>query len=167
MSVRKILFPLSLVLCLLFAAVSADAMEKAQFLSVIDGDSLVIELNGRNREVRLIGIDAPEWGQEFGTRAKSFSLKFCYGKTLDVEYDVEKRDRYGRILVYAFADGEMLNEALVRNGLALAVTYKPNVKYQKRLERAQELARKSRSGFWLYGGLKMTPREWRAKHPRK
>lgn len=166
MHVRNFIISLGLVFALLLSASPVRA-EKAQFLSVIDGDSLVLELGGRNVEVRLIGIDAPEWGQEYGTKAKAFSLKFCYGRTVDVEYDVQRLDRYNRTLVYVSVDGRMLNEELVRAGLALAVEYKPNTKHQTRLKKAQAQAEKNRNGFWLHGGLKMTPRQWRAAHPKK
>jgi len=165
MSVRNFLISLSLVLSLLTA--SPARAEKAQFLSAIDGDSLVLEIGGRTVEVRLIGVDAPEWGQEYGTKAKAFTLKYCYGKMVEVEYDVELRDRYKRTLAYVYVGNKMLNEELVRAGLALAVEYKPNTKHQARLATAQAQAEKSRSGFWLHGGLKMTPRQWRASHPKK
>ncbi len=161
MQVRNALFLPILVLILLVSPGLADADDKGTFMSIIDGDSMMVEIRGRAKEVRLIGVDAPEWGQEYGTKAKAFSLKFCYGKTLRLEYDVDRKDRFGRVLAYVYSGRKMLNEELVASGLALAVKYKPNTKYHARLVQAQENAKKSRRGFWLHGGLKMTPREWR------
>lgn len=155
-------------LCLLFILLAlpglSPAAEKARFLNLIDGDSMLVEYKGRSQEVRLIGIDAPEWGQEFGTQAKSYALSFCYGRALTLEFDVKRKDRYGRLLAYVYCDGKMLNEEMVRAGLALAVEYKPNIKHQDRLSRAQRRAESERRGFWLRGGLKETPAQWRKKH---
>ena len=138
--------------------------EEAQFLSIIDGDSLAVEVGGRSCEVRLIGIDAPELGQEFGVQAKSHALRLCYGQRLRLEYDHQRRDRYGRTLAYVYSKDGMLNEEMVRAGLALAVEYRPNVLHQKTFEQAEKTARAERRGFWLRGGLKQTPAQWRKKH---
>jgi micrococcal nuclease len=138
--------------------------EEARFISVIDGDSLVVEVGGRSCEVRLIGIDAPEHGQEFGVQAKSHAMRLCYGRRLGLEYDREKRDRYGRTLAYVYCKGKMVNKEMVLAGLALAVEYGPNVRHQAELEEAEKKARTERRGFWLRGGLKQTPAQWRKQH---
>jgi len=167
MSVRNTLFLFCLVVALFSLPAVSHGMQKGVFISIIDGDSMMVSIEGRAREVRLIGIDAPEWGQEYGTKAKTYSLKFCYGKPLGIEYDVSKRDRFGRMLAYVYVGEKMLNEELVKSGLALAVKYNPNTKHHAQLVRAQEWAKKNRMGFWLHGGLKMTPREWRKTHRKK
>lgn len=164
MAVRKIAFPLWFFFLLLVFPTPSPAADRGILISVIDGDSLMIQIQGRSREVRLIGIDAPEWGQEYGTRAKAFSLKFCYGRPLTLEYDAERKDRFGRVLAYVYDDKKMLNEELVAAGLALARKYEPNTRHHDRLVKAQSLARKSRRGFWLHGGLKETPRQWRKRN---
>jgi len=128
---------------------------------------MLVEYKGRSQEVRLIGIDAPEWGQEYGTNAKSHALKFCYGKTLRLEFDRQKKDRYGRLLAYVYCGKDMLNEELTRAGLALVGKYKPNTKYHDRLLRAQKEAERKRNGFWMRGGLKQTPAQWRKTHKKK
>lgn len=156
----KRLLPCLLAILLLPCAAQA---ESARFLNAIDGDSLMVRLNGRPVEVRLIGVDAPEWDQEYGVRAKAFTVRFCYGKQLRLEYDTEKRDRYGRLLAYVYDDTAMLNKALVQNGLAVPVLIRPNRRHYRDFKRAEALARKERRGFWLRGGLSMTPRQWRQK----
>lgn len=163
MSLRNTLFPLCLLLVLLLFPHESRAQD-ALFISIIDGDSLLVELGGRSCEVRLIGIDAPEHGQEFGVQAKAHALRLCYGKLLKLEFDRQRRDRYGRTLAYVYCDGKLLNAEMVRAGLALAVTYKPNVRHQKELEQAEKEARTQRRGFWVRGGLKQTPAQWRKRH---
>ncbi|WP_319469520.1 thermonuclease family protein [uncultured Pseudodesulfovibrio sp.] len=163
MSIRNAFLISTLLLVLCILPVSGYA-ESARFLTVIDGDSLLVEYQGRSREVRLIGVDCPEWGQEYGTEAKSHALTFCYGKQVRLEFDKSRKDRYGRMLAYVYCGDTMLNEEMVRAGLALAVKYKPNTKYHSRFKRAEKDARLKRRGFWLHGGLKQTPSQWRKRH---
>lgn len=138
--------------------------ENVRFLNIIDGDSLLVEYEGYSQEVRLIGIDAPEWGQEYGTQAKAHAMSFCYGYSLRLEFDKGRKDRYGRLLAYVYCGEKMLNEEMLKAGLALAVKVKPNVKHYTRFKQLEEKARKERRGFWLRGGLKMTPSVWRKKY---
>lgn len=71
------------------------------------------------------------------------------GDRVRIEFDVEKRDQYGRLLgyVYLFA-GRMLNEEIVRAGYATLLTHPPNVKYQERFLRAYREARENQRGLW-------------------
>lgn len=71
------------------------------------------------------------------------------GKEVGLEYDVQQRDKYGRILAYVYLeDGGMFNALLVREGYAHAATFPPNVKYQKLFAESQKEARKNRKGLW-------------------
>ncbi|WP_321513101.1 thermonuclease family protein [uncultured Pseudodesulfovibrio sp.] len=154
---------LLLLLLLTFFPSQAAALD-VQFLRIIDGDSLVVVSGGDSVEVRLIGVDAPEKRQEYSNKAKVFSLKFCHGKRLKLVFDKEKKDHYGRTLAYVYADGEMLNKAIVKAGLALAIKVKPNTRYYAHLKEVEDEARKAKRGFWLFGGLKQTPAQWRRSH---
>ena len=166
MSRRNLLF-LACLLCLCLIRPAAAETVTARFLSVIDGDSLLVEYGGDAWQVRLIGVDAPEFRQEYGIDAKVFSLKFCHDKTLRLEFDLERKDRYGRHLAYVYAGDAMLNEELVRAGLAIPIKVKPNTRYYRRFKAAEQEAIHGKKGFWLRGGLDMTPAQWRKKHPRK
>lgn len=166
MSFRNICFKLVL-LASLFLCAALCAAEDAQFLSIIDGDSMIVEFEGRSREVRLIGIDAPEWGQEYGTQAKSHALHSCYGKMLRLEFDRGRKDRYGRLLAYVYCGDRMLNEVMIRDGLAIAVKVKPNTKHYDRFKALEDEARRKKRGFWMRGGLKQTPAEWRKANGRR
>ena len=161
-NLRMRLCKLLLILLLLFP-VSAQAGD-VRFLKAIDGDSLVVIENGYTKEIRLIGIDAPEWGQEWGVEAKAHLVAFCFGHTLRIEYDREEKDRYGRTLAYLWLGSRMLNESLVQNGLAVPIYVKPNGRYYKRLRAAQDRAKSKGLGFWGQGGLKMSPGQWRRAH---
>jgi len=163
MKSRNLLLILFLLSLLTFLPGRATALD-VQFLHIIDGDSLVVVLGGDSVEVRLIGVDAPEYRQEYSNKAKVFSLKFCHGKSIRLEFDREKKDRYGRTLAYVYADGEMLNEAIIHAGLALAIKIKPNARYYSHFKAVEKEAKKAKRGFWRFGGLKQTPAQWRRAH---
>jgi len=145
---------------------SCARAEAVRLVRVIDGDSLLVELAGRREEVRLIGIDAPEGRQEFGALAREHVVALCRGRELRLEFDQERRDRYGRLLAYLFAGGLMVNEEMVRAGLALTLPVRPNTAHAGRLARAEAEAREAGRGFWAQGGLKLTPTQWRKRHGR-
>ena len=155
---------ISILILLLTTLLSAQDLLKVE--RVVDGDTLLLT-NGE--KVRLIGIDAPESkpnpraekqaameGKDLkniilmGEEATKFVRSFVKpGDEVRIEFDVEKRDRYGRLLGYIYLpDGRMINEEIVRAGYASLLTHPPNVKYQNRFLRAYKEARENRRGLW-------------------
>ncbi len=119
---------------------------------VVDGDTFVLE-NGER--VRLIGVDTPETVhpskpvQYFGKEASAFTKNLIEGKQVRLEYDVQKQDRYGRLLAYVYLpDGTFVNAELVKQGYAQVSTYPPNVKYVDLFARLQREARENNRGLW-------------------
>lgn len=108
-------------------------------IRVVDGDTIVVNYNGTEETVRLIGVDTPESvhptaskNTEAGVAASKFTTFYLSDKQVELEFDVQERDQYGRLLAYVYLDGEMLNEKLLRTGYASIATYPPNVKYVNR-----------------------------------
>lgn len=129
---------------------------------IVDGDTFRCEDGTR---VRLLLIDAPEMGQgAFGTPARARLAELLpTGDPVALEFDVDQRDRYGRTLAYAYgADGEMVNEAMVRSGYAVVSVYQPNVKYVEVLRAAAEKARAEKRGLWSGSAFDCLPAEHRA-----
>ncbi|MCM8781042.1 MAG: thermonuclease family protein [Candidatus Omnitrophica bacterium] len=132
---------------------------------VIDGDTLMLESGQR---VRLIGIDTPEMhdsdklyrdsqrtGQdirtikELGRRAWRFTKDLTENKRVSLEFDVDKKDRYGRLLAYVYLkDGTFVNAEIVRQGYASLLTIPPNVKYADLFLRLYQEARENKRGLW-------------------
>ncbi len=112
---------------------------------VLDGDTIEVLKEGRAARVRLYGIDAPERGQPFGSAARRFTADLCFGQ--HVLLREHGRDRYGRILAdVVLPDGRVLNEELVRAGLAWWYReYAPEARLLEALERE---ARAARLGLW-------------------
>ncbi len=138
---------------------------------VIDGDSVAANIRGKREQIRFIGIDAPELSQKpWGRRSKKFleDLISASGWQARIEYDVEKRDKYDRILAYLWSrDNKLINEEMLSNGYAVLFTFPPNVKHADRLKAAQVIARENKRGIWGRDGLKQLPSDYRKEHPRR
>ena len=127
-----------------------------------DGDTLRCTDGQR---VRLLMIDAPELGQGASGEAAGEALRALAppGTRVRLETDVRERDRFERILAYAWLpDGRMVNEEMARSGYAVALVYPPNVRHADRIRAAVRQAREARRGLWAEGGFDCEPREWRA-----
>lgn len=105
-------------------------------LRVKDGDTIVVDFNGTEETVRLIGVDTPESvhpdadrNTEAGITASEYTKSKLDGKQVELEFDVQQRDMYGRLLAYVYVDGAMFNKTLLKDGIANMATYPPNVKY--------------------------------------
>ena len=124
--------------------------------NVIDGDTVDITNGPR---IRYIGINTPEtmdkkngrWvlsPEAYAREARDLNVKLVQGKKIKLEFDETKKDKYGRVLAYVYADDKMVNAEMVRQGLATTYTFPPNIKYLDILVEAQDEARRNRRGLW-------------------
>jgi micrococcal nuclease len=135
---------------------SDQSPTQVQVVTVTDGDTIwVCCLNGQREKIRYIGIDAPETQhpvkgvQEYGHEAKAANWTLVEGKTVRLEFDVRRRDRYRRLLAYVYLeDGTFVNAWLVEHGFAQVMTVPPNVKYQDLFLRLQRESRAAGRGLW-------------------
>jgi len=141
----------------------------ARVEKIVDGDTIKINFRGNTENIRLIGIDTP--GSRANSKAKKDAEKsgqdvetitamgkeatnyvksiVNLGDNISIEFDVQLRDMYGRLLGYIYLkNGEMLNENIVSAGYANVMTIPPNVKYQNRFLAANEDARENNRGLW-------------------
>ncbi|WP_297338098.1 thermonuclease family protein [Algoriphagus sp.] len=149
-----------LIACLLFLSLSVLAQKTSDFLpvsKVVDGDTFwVINPDGREEKIRLIGVDTPEVRntgrtrvEYFGKESSDFAKKFLTGKKVRLEYDVQRRDRYQRTLAYVYLeDGTFFNALLVKEGYATVATFPPNVKNENLFVQLQRQARQKGKGLW-------------------
>ncbi len=151
-------------------AAAAPALLQATVIAVNDGDTVIILLVGKQYRARLIGIDAPEMGQEpWGRMAREHLRKLLkeYRWRVSIENDIVRHDKYNRLLVYLWApDGQLLNERMLQDGYAVLFTIQPNSKYSDRFKEAQRIARENRKGIWGANGLKERPLDYKKTHPR-
>ncbi len=150
---------------------ASPALQEARVIAVNDGDTVTIRMNGKQFRTRLIGLDAPEMGQEpWGKKAREHlrTLLKDSGWNVSVETDIEKFDKYGRLLVYVWTkDKTFINERMLADGYAVLFTFTPNTKYVDLFRKAQRNARDNKSGIWRPDGLKERPTEYKKKHPRE
>lgn len=88
----------------------------ATVVRVIDGDSFILDAGGSTMEIRLYGVDAPEYNQPFSKEAKKFTRQWL-GKQ-QVKVEPFYTDSYGRSVAMVVQDGRTLNSDLVQAGLA-------------------------------------------------
>ena len=161
-ALRHSLAALAVALCSAVCGCSApggDERQKADtvpVVRVVDGDTIRVGLPSGEEPVRYIGIDTPESVKPgapvecFAKRASAYNERLVAGERVRLVYDVERRDRYGRLLAYVYRarDGLFVNAELVRRGYATAVTFPPNVAHEREFRRLARRARMSGRGLW-------------------
>lgn len=142
-------------------------LEPATVIRVVDGDTILAQVNGQKEKIRFIGIDTPETVnprtpvEYYGPEASAYTKQILpEGKQIYLEYDKEKEDKYGRTLAYVWLSRPpekldyrqyreyMVNANLLAQGYAVPVAYKPNTKYQNIFEDLALPARETKIGVW-------------------
>lgn len=141
-----------------------------------DGDTFAVDMNGTTEKIRLIGVDTPETHkpdtpvQCFGPEASAFterSLKSA-GNSVRLEADPldDNRDRYGRLLRYAYLpDGTLLEQSIIEQGYGFAYLSFP---FQKKLNFAdyQATAQTAKLGLWGHCSPKQVNGRWQTNNAR-
>jgi micrococcal nuclease len=125
---------------------------------IVDGDTIIVRLDGQNRRLRYIGMDTPETVKPgspiewFGPEATTANRALVEGRTVVLEKDVSETDYFGRLLRYVWlVDGDrwtLVDLELVARGFAQVETDPPDVKYADRFVAAQRIARDGGIGLW-------------------
>jgi micrococcal nuclease len=121
---------------------------------VVDGDTVEVQIGGREEDVRYIGVDTPETVkpeepvQCFGPEASEFNHRLVEERWVHLVFGEERRDVYGRLLAYVYLEDRFVNAELVRRGLARTLTIPPNDRYAKRFDRLQTAAARHGRGLW-------------------
>jgi micrococcal nuclease len=129
--------------------------EDAAVTKVVDGDSIEVDEGGVPFRVRYIGMDAPELtGEPLAGEALVANRKLVAGKRIVMIRDLSEADRYGRLLRFVLADGVFVNYELVRQGLARAAVFPPDVGCRAEFQAAEDEARAEKLGLW---GIVLSP----------
>jgi micrococcal nuclease len=139
-------------------AVRPGASVGARVTRVIDGDTIVAQVDGRQERVRYIGMDTPETVkpdtpvQCYGPAAHALNARLLggAGARVTLRFDRELRDRYGRLLAYVYRarDGVLVNAQLVQAGAARTLEISPNTTLAGRLAQLQRGAQSAARGLW-------------------
>lgn len=135
-------------------------------ISVVDGDTIVVDVASKNERVRLIGVDTPEIRdprkpvQCFGRAASSFTKQLIGDEPVRLEVDPENanHDRYNRLLRYVYlADNTLVNAKIIEEGYGFAYTRFPFTKKDE-FKALENQARKDARGLW--SNCELTPNEY-------
>ncbi len=145
---------LVLILCAGMIAAQSSPVDKGTVVVVYDGDTVKVRFDGGSEErARLIGIDSPEIADSTGEAqleallAKRFTFHHLFRKRVELGYDREREDKYGRLLVYVWTDGRLFNEFILEEGFARTFLKFP-FSMRDRFIRAEQKAREMGRGFW-------------------
>lgn len=118
---------------------------------VVDGDTIVLD---NDEKIRLIGVDTPETVhpkkevEYFGKEASAFTKSMCEGKSVRIEHDWQRHDKYGRTLAYIYLeDGTFINAEIIKQGYGFAYTRFP-FKYIEEFRQYQREAMEDNRGLW-------------------
>jgi len=129
-------------------------------VSVVDGDTVKLAMQGRTETIRLIGINTPETVHPsrpvecMGAEASDKAKQLLTGKVVRFESDDTQgaRDRFGRLLGYLFLpNGDNVGEVMIRSGYAHEYTYSNVYRYQSTFKAAEQTARTNEVGLWAEG----------------
>ena len=134
---------------------SDPAVVPVTVVHVVDGDTLIAAFaDGHTETVRVLGIDTPETVdprkpvQCFGPEASAYAKARLTGRAVKLEFDVERRDHYGRLLAYVILDGERYEDDALRRGFARLLVIAPNGAHARTMLAEELAARRARRGLW-------------------
>lgn len=122
----------------------------------VDGDTITVDMNGKEEKVRFVGVDTPETHkpnasvQCYGPAAAAFTKTTIGSNKVRLESDPlsTNRDRYDRLLRYVYLpDGTLINQKLIENGYGFYYPYFPFTK-SSQFEASQDTARANNKGLW-------------------
>jgi len=108
--------------------------EVATLIDVIDGDSIKVIVDGKEMQVRYIGINTPEYDssqRDEAIEATIANRKLLMGNKLYLFKDISNTDKYDRLLRYVVAGEKFINLELVQAGYAESKWYRPDTSCQE------------------------------------
>jgi micrococcal nuclease len=129
----------------------SDAV-RGQVVRVVDGDTIVVDVDGQVVTVRYLGVNTPETvdpgrpAQCYGREATARNAALVAGREVHLDADREDRDRFGRLLRYVWVGGTMVNYVLVEEGYADIEPYE--IRYADGFRRLRDAALEQRRGLW-------------------
>lgn len=126
--------------------VCAGETFSATVRKIIDGDSLLVAVGQDTIEVRLYGVDCPEYDQPFSRDAKQFAGHKVLGKNVLVKPSYN--DSYGRVVAEVTRNNKVLNKELVQAGLAWVSPRYCKKSFCTAWQESENIARNERRGLW-------------------
>lgn len=145
--------------CFFEMMLNIQALEKTEvkLSKCIDGDTASFILNNKEIKVRFLAVDTPETnhptkGEEpFGKKAKSYTCNILNSaKKIQLEFDnnSDEKDKYERYLAWVWADDYLLQDNLIKKGLAEVAYLYGDYKYTSLLQEHETIAKLNKVGIW-------------------
>src|SRR5438270_7537762 len=121
---------------------------------VVDGDTVYVTAGSHTYDVRLLGIDTPETVDPhrpvgcYGPEASAFTHRRLSGRPVQLTFDRQRRDRYGRLLAYVAVEGHRFNDELLTGGYARLLVIPPNGLHGRAMLDEELAARSAGRGLW-------------------
>jgi micrococcal nuclease len=149
----SLLLALSSFFGLIFPQETPATTTTATVVSVIDGDTIKVQIGGTEETVRYIGIDTPEPYRDgepacYSHEATEENKKLVAGKEVTLRSDREDKDKYGRLLRYVYVGDTFVNAELVEDGFAKTLPIKPNTTHATEFLQLQNSAKEEGRGLW-------------------
>lgn len=143
-----------------------DKFQKAVVSRVIDGDTIVADIDGTEYKVRFILVNTPETShpvkgvEPYGKEAKRFTTEALLDTTVYLEKDVSDTDKYGRLLRYVWlkkpstpvSENDIysycFNSILLEQGYAQLATFPPDVAYLDYFRTRADIAKANKAGLY-------------------
>ncbi len=127
---------------------------RAEVERVVDDDTIEVDLDGHEEDVRYIGIDTPESVKPdspvecFGPEASERNHELVDGRSVELVFDRERRDVYGRLLAYVYVGDDLVNAELLRGGYARTLEIEPNTAHAEQFSSIESEAAEAGRGLW-------------------
>ena len=138
-----------------------QSLLNGEVVKVKDGDSLVVDVGSNDIEVRLHGIDAPEWHQAYGDHSKQTLTSLVLHKNVSIHSVTT--DSYGRTVAVVYLNAQNINVQMVEQGAAW--WYRKFAGSDNALKAAEQQARRQKRGLWRLPNPE-PPWQWRRNNPR-
>ena len=123
-----------------------NKLEKSKELTVVgvdDNKNIIINANDKNYKASLIGIDYKKSGLDIKDKLNSDLAN----KKVTIAFDnVKVQDN--TLCVYLYVDGNLYNQKLLKDGLAILNVEKANTSLLNELVNAQKQAKANNIGIW-------------------
>lgn len=137
-----------------FKSKESNNRTQGKVIEVFDGDTILVQSGSEKIKVRLLGVDTPETHHPtkpvgcYGPEASKFTEDNLLNKTVKLEFDKQRKDKYERTLAYVYLEGALYNKILIQYGYAKILLIPPNLKHAKELVHEEMKAEESRAGLW-------------------
>lgn len=130
-----------------------SVFRSARVQQVVDGNTIVVSIDGRSETVRYIGISVGVQGESLHRASRLANQSLVGGEIVILERDNEDRDTDGRLLRYVYVNNQMVNALLINSGLGRYLPDRSNSRYNSVLLSTEDAARNAQRGIWAASDL--------------